>query len=179
MNTALETGTLFTTERAVNVAGLGKLIVEDGYEATQQATNAIKKTPALLTQEGKSTAQVIREVARRAKNTRTKFKGIYEKNTKHIFRNKAGHFRIDTPKNRKLLIEMVTDEKNHLGATYAGQTRRIKHWYSKITKEGKQIWAEVIDGEIRNAGINDTPKIFNPETGLTKQFITKKARCHE
>ena len=42
MNTALETGTLFTTEHAVNVAGFGKLIIEDGYEATIQATKAIK-----------------------------------------------------------------------------------------------------------------------------------------
>ena len=67
MNTALETGTLFTTEHAVNVAGFGKLIIEDGYEATAQAANAIKKAPALLTQEGKSTAQVIREVARNTK----------------------------------------------------------------------------------------------------------------
>lgn len=82
-------------------------------------------------------------------------------NISHIFRNKEGHFKIDTPENRRLLLETANDKCNFLGSNKHGT-----EWYAKITENGKQIWAEVRNGEIKNGGINDIPKTWNPETGL-------------
>ncbi len=90
---------------------------------------------------------------------------IYEKNVQHIFREAEIHFKIDTLENRKLLIETANNEENLLGTS-----KYNSQWYSKLTENGKQIWVEVRNGEIRNGGINDAPKTFNSETGLSYQI---------
>jgi hypothetical protein len=81
---------------------------------------------------------------------------LYEKNSKHIFRNSEGHFKSDTHENRKLLLEISNDKSNFLGIDKYGS-----EWYAKITNNGKQIWTQVRNREIRNAGINDTPRDFS------------------
>jgi len=81
---------------------------------------------------------------------------------KHIFRNENGHLP-DTPENRKLLIDTASNTKNRLGVDQNGT-----EWFGKTLDNGKQVWATVRNNLIRNGGVNDTPKIFNPKTGLCK-----------
>lgn len=85
---------------------------------------------------------------------------FFKKNESHIFRNDEGHL-LDTPENRRLLIEMTSDPKNFLGPDERGNL-----WYGKILPDGKQVWTSVRDNLIRNGGLNETPKIFNSKTGL-------------
>ena len=93
---------------------------------------------------------------------------ISEKDANHIFKNEPGHFPKDTPENRKLLLELVSNEKNFLGKSGSGSG-----WYGKVLSNGKQLWAEVRNGLIRNGGLNDIPKKFNPQTGLCRPFQPK------
>ncbi len=87
---------------------------------------------------------------------------ISEKNKDHIFRNSDGHFLNDTPENRSLLEHAANDKQNCLGTDMHGN-----EWYAETLNDGKQIWATVRNNEIRNGGINNTPKTFNPKTGLS------------
>ena len=67
----------------------------------------------------------------------------------HIMRNDEGHL-IDTPKNRKLIINMTNDKGSFLGIDKYGN-----EVYAKIEK-GTQYWAYVRDNVIQNAGANRT-----------------------
>ena len=86
---------------------------------------------------------------------------IFEKNSKHIFRNASGHLS-DTPENRQLLLDLVSDSKNFLGVDKHGN-----HWFARTLPNGSQVWASVRDNCIRNGGINKVIKNFNSETGLS------------
>jgi hypothetical protein len=73
---------------------------------------------------------------------------------KHIFRKskKGGHFENDTLENRRLILDTVKNIENYVGKKPTGN-----EWYARILDDGRQIWAEVRDGTIRNAGYNDPP----------------------
>lgn len=86
---------------------------------------------------------------------------IFEKNSNHILRIDKGHLP-DTPKNRKLLLDLVTDKRNYFGTDMHGN-----HWFGKTLPDGRQIWVSARNNYIRNGGINDTPECFNTETGLS------------
>lgn len=72
LSTAMERGLVGTEQYAVEVAGFGKLIIEEGPEFADKATNFIKNDLALLSQEGKSAAKVFREFSGKAAQARGK-----------------------------------------------------------------------------------------------------------
>lgn len=79
---------------------------------------------------------------------------------KHIFREKKGHLP-DTPENRTLIENVANNQNNYIGTDRYGT-----QWYSKTQPDGKQIWVRIYNDRIINAGENETPKIFDPQTGL-------------
>ena len=62
LNSAMESGVLLTEEYAVEVAGFGKLIIEEGAEIATKAADIIKNNSGLLRQEGKSVSQIIHKM---------------------------------------------------------------------------------------------------------------------
>lgn len=80
---------------------------------------------------------------------------------KHIFRNKEGHLP-DAPKSRSL-VESIVNSDNYLGTDARGT-----QWYAQIQPDGRQVWARSYNGTIINAGLNETPKPFDIQTGLNK-----------
>jgi len=92
----------------------------------------------------------------------------------HIFSStkgaaKRGHV-TDTFINRWKIVETFSDKNNLVGITFrdnskTGQQIAIE-WYTKMTPEGKQWWAEVANGRVRNAGLNDIPRECSMEFGL-------------
>jgi RHS repeat-associated protein len=81
---------------------------------------------------------------------------------KHIFSNSEGHMPDDTPGNRQLLIDTASDSSNYLGTDKYGND-----WYAQNLPDGRQAWAQVRGNQIRNGGINVTPKPWDPNTGLS------------
>lgn len=83
---------------------------------------------------------------------------------KHIFQKKKGHLP-DTPENRKL-IEDVANDPN----CYYGKDARGNDCYARTLPDGSQVWVIVRDGKIRDAGKNDEPHSWDPETGFSKNI---------
>jgi hypothetical protein len=86
----------------------------------------------------------------------------------HIFEDRPGHL-TDTPENRKSLIGLASNIKNFLGFDKHGT-----EWYARLTENGNQLWAAVRNGIIRNGGMNEIPRTFNPETGLSRLIKPSK-----
>lgn len=82
--------------------------------------------------------------------------------TGHIFRDAEGHIP-DTPENRALLEDVANDPANFRRTDKYGN-----EWYTKIQSDGSQVWVESRNGNIFEGGVNNTPKPWNPETGLKK-----------
>ncbi|MDX2162314.1 MAG: hypothetical protein SF162_13390, partial [bacterium] len=82
-----------------------------------------------------------------------------ESQLRHIFAEREGHV-IDTLENRTMIQNTVA-EANYLGPDQYGN-----HWYAQIQSDGTQIWVRVRNGRIINAGVNQVPKSYHPETGL-------------
>ncbi len=59
---------------------------------------------------------------------------------------------------------MANNLENFLGTDKYGN-----EWYTKILEDGRQVWVESRNGSIFEGGINETPKPWNPNTGLKKQ----------
>ncbi|HEV3319322.1 MAG TPA: RHS repeat-associated core domain-containing protein [Solirubrobacteraceae bacterium] len=78
--------------------------------------------------------------------------GIAEGAAGHIFRDADSHLAEDTPENRAL-IESVVKSDNHVETKYPGVDV-----YRETLSNGTQVWAEVKDGSITNAGVNSTPR---------------------
>lgn len=60
------------------------------------------------------------------------------------------------------MTDVASDEGNYLGTDKYGN-----EWYTKIQSDGTQVWTQVRNGEIRNGGLNQSPKTFDPQTGLS------------
>ena len=87
---------------------------------------------------------------------------IHEPSAGHIFRNAPGHLVNDTPANRQLLVDTASNPSNLLGTDRFGN-----NWYAQTRPDGSQVWVSARNGEIRNGGVNPTPRPFNPSTGLS------------
>lgn len=86
---------------------------------------------------------------------------IDEKRAKHIFRESSGHFKDDTPENRKLLESIANKKENYLG-----RDAKDNDWFDEIIEELGQVWDKVRNRKIINGGVNKEPRKFNPITGL-------------
>ncbi len=80
---------------------------------------------------------------------------------RHIFRNAPGHV-ADTPTNRALLLEVANDASILLGPDAHGN-----QWFARLNANGSQTWVQVRNNLIINGGVNQTPKTYNPDTGLS------------
>ena len=90
---------------------------------------------------------------------------IREDKASHIFRDKAGHFRKDTPENRAMIEKVSGKPENYLGRDLKGQD-----WYAEVM-DGKQIWVECRGETVRNAGVNDIHmhRPWSIKTGLKSE----------
>jgi len=79
----------------------------------------------------------------------------------HIFRDAPGHLP-DTPANRSLLQGVADDAGTTLGVDKWGNT-----WSARTLDDGTQVWVQTRGGEIVNGGLNQVPRTFHPETGLS------------
>ncbi|WP_239014061.1 SitA5 family polymorphic toxin [Archangium violaceum] len=86
---------------------------------------------------------------------------IPEGRAKHIFRAAPGHLR-DTPTNRRLLQEVAADESAKLGTDKFGN-----EWFARTNQDGTQVWVQVRHGEIINGGLNQVPRNYNSQMGLS------------
>ena len=79
---------------------------------------------------------------------------------KHIMREDEGHL-IDTPENRRLLIELANNSSAHIGKDSRGID-----WHVSYNEDGSQNWVCHRDGVIQDGGRNMIPREFDEETGL-------------
>jgi len=87
---------------------------------------------------------------------------ITDNDASHMFADRPGHL-IDTPANRKLLIDLASKKENFLGIDSYGTG-----WYARVVEDGNQLWAAVRRGFVRNGGLNNIHREFHPKTGLCK-----------
>jgi hypothetical protein len=80
---------------------------------------------------------------------------IDERRTRHIFRDAEGHFREDTPVNRRVLLDVAGHSANLIGTDRFGNS-----WFAETRADGTQVWAQVRENTIVNGGINRTPLDF-------------------
>ena len=79
-----------------------------------------------------------------------------------IFRDAEGHIP-DTSENRALLEDVANSVDNFRGCDKYGN-----EWYTMDLEDGRQVWVESRNSNIFEGEINETPKPWNPETGLKK-----------
>ena len=80
---------------------------------------------------------------------------------KHIFRDSPGHL-LDTPENRKMLLDLANDTKYHVGKDFENGL----DWHAKLNEDGSQMWVTTKNGILQNGGINNPPIDWNTETGF-------------
>ena len=83
---------------------------------------------------------------------------IDERRTSHIFRDADGHFREDTPVNRRALVEVANRPANLVGTDRFGN-----FWFAEIRADGTQVWVQVRDNMIINGGQNPTAQDFRSQ----------------
>jgi filamentous hemagglutinin len=92
---------------------------------------------------------------------------------KHIMREDDGHL-IDSPENRKKLIDLTNDKKCFVGIDEHG-----KEWYSKILNDGTQLWACTKNNIIQNGGLNFKPLKYVYGKGLKTHTIKLRRKKNE
>ena len=49
-----------------------------------------------------------------------------------------------------------------------------KSWHAKTLEDGTQVWTCSQNGEIRDGRLNESPREFHPETGLSSPVKPKQ-----
>ena len=70
----------------------------------------------------------------------------------HIFRDTPGHFLFDTFENWMIMLETVTSENLIKVSEYGYEI------YSRLLGDGTEVWVYVMNGIIRNVGLNLIPE---------------------
>ncbi len=83
----------------------------------------------------------------------------------HIFQQEEGHLP-NTSANQQLLLGVANDPNSRLGTDQFGNV-----WSAKTLPDGTQIWVQTRNEQIINGGLNQTPRSFNPSTGLSSPTI--------
>ena len=93
----------------------------------------------------------------------TRLISITEERAAKIFGDRVGHI-ADSPANRELIEGLVNDSKALLGPDKWGN-----QWYGRVVDSGEQLWAQVRNGIVWNAGVNSSPKEYSKVTGLARE----------
>ena len=93
-------------------------------------------------------------------NTTSNQRTISDNRATKIFGTREGHVP-DTPSNRATIGRVVNTEQ-----AYLGMDQFNNKWYAQTEADGRQVWVQVRDDKIWNAGINNKPRAFHPKTGL-------------
>ena len=82
---------------------------------------------------------------------------------KHIFEDRRGHV-VDTPENRKMILDTASDEKNYIGSDEWNCA-----WYQRSLPSGNQVWVRVLpNNKITNAGVNEQARDLVTDYNLKK-----------
>lgn len=79
---------------------------------------------------------------------------------KHIFRDSPGHL-LDTPENRKMLLDLANNPKYHVG-----KDMWECEWHIRINQDGTQDYTREYNLTITEGGKNLIPLSWDEETGL-------------
>jgi filamentous hemagglutinin len=60
------------------------------------------------------------------------------------------------------LIDVANDISTRRGIDQHGTA-----WHSQIRNDGSQVWLQVRGNKITNGGINNPPKVWDPQTGYS------------
>ena len=137
-----------TAPTIVGTATFGTAAVYAGTVTLSSAKNAITDSVKL--------AETIKGGGNRNKIR------ISEKQKEHIFRDSDGHLTSDTPANRQKLENVANNNNNYLGKDKYGND-----WYAQNNADGTQTWVKARNGSIENGGVNQIPKSYNSQTGLS------------
>ena len=102
--------------------------------------------------------RIANENEKKAEHISTMPAGIAQ--IKHIFRNEPGHLP-ETEKNKRLILSVSNDPE-----CYVGTDSKNKKWYAKTLNDGSQVWVSVYNSIIIDAGLNNSPRQFDPDSGL-------------
>ena len=89
--------------------------------------------------------------------------GIDNARAGHIFRDAPEHL-ADTPPNRALLTNVANTRSARLGTDQHGNV-----WSASVRSDGSQVWVQMRGNVIVNGGVSQTPRTFNPATGLSRR----------
>ncbi len=93
-------------------------------------------------------------------NTTSNQRTISGNRAKKIFGTRGGHVP-DTLSNRAMIERVANAENARLG-----KDQFESDGYAQTEADGRQIWVQVRDGRLWNAGVNTSPRTFDPKTGL-------------
>jgi len=77
------------------------------------------------------------------------------------FRDKEGHVS-GAPQNRDILVNLANNEQRTLGSDRHGNM-----WAAETNADGSQTWVQYRGNQIINGGVNEVPRSYNPNTGLS------------